>query len=184
MTLAAHSHSTNSIDWCRTSSNTPSICPKHFSTLPLNPNPQAAVLWSLSSINNSSCFRLLVSIAVVKAGVMLCSVWPRAVIVCTMEKEKLPGATDWSWSSTIKDNSEFNLLIFLNWNCEVHIYSHSCMQLIMTDNYAALLITSIGCDCFALKWPEWFNFDCNHDNDKCITWAKCTLTSDVNGPFI
>lgn len=67
MTAAAHSYSPNSIDWCRTPSNTPSTCPKDFSTLTLSPNPQAALLCSLSNANNPSCFQLFVSILAIKA---------------------------------------------------------------------------------------------------------------------
>lgn len=74
MTLTAHSDSANSTDWCRTTSNTPSTCPKDFSTLPLNLNPRAVLLCLLSSTNNGSCFRLFVLIFAVKARCFVVSV--------------------------------------------------------------------------------------------------------------
>lgn len=55
MTSASHSHTPNSKDWCQTTSNTPNACPKDFSSLTLTPNPQAALLCSLSNTNTSCC---------------------------------------------------------------------------------------------------------------------------------
>lgn len=101
VTLAAHSHFPNSTDWCRTSSNTPSTCPKDFSTLPLSPNPQAVLLCLLSNTNNSSCFQLFVSIFPVKAVVTLCSVCPWFVIVWMMDKEDVAWGYSQSWPQTI-----------------------------------------------------------------------------------
>lgn len=156
MTPDAHSRSTSSIDWCRTPSNTPSACPKDFSTLTLSPNPQEELLCLLSNVNNGRCFRLFVSIFAVKARVMLCGVSPRFVI-WMMYEEDVAWGYRWSWPRFSKEKCT-NVTL---WIC---IFWWGCSSLCPELKYS--------------EWTEGYEWKANHH---CRFWSWFVIVPKILG---